>query len=138
MYGTDAFRLAAYHRLLSSVAAVVSLLIIAFGLWVGAWEAIATIHAQWPAIDPNEIALAEAAAGGGFVLLGLALWWTTATAIAHHVHALIVADVLAGGFETERVKSEILAVVDERLEAMHDDLDAIRDGVATDRSMRQR
>lgn len=76
--------------------------------------------------EPLAAVLRTAAPGVVVALLGLLVWQTGTTAARYHTLAAAISDETAATFDTESLKSDILAVLDERLAEMHEDVGRTR------------
>ncbi len=126
MDAATSLRWALYHRALSFGVALLGGGLAAIGLWLGLYDVLTTWWANWP--DISSAPLTTVSGGGGLLvfLVGIGIWWIGATAVSHHVRMAILEATFAEWYDTERVKSELLSVLDGRLEEIHDDLDRIR------------
>lgn len=115
----ETMKLAAYHRLLSALAGLIGGSIALLGLWIGFLDVLRSWYGSFPALSVSPLTDVMGALGLGFTVLGLAIWWTAATAVNHHVRAIAFRRHIEDELDMQRVKSEILSVMDGRLEDLH-------------------
>jgi hypothetical protein len=116
-----ALRWSAEYLVLTSVSAALGLGLIAAGLATGGFEALDAVA------DSGRLADALDAGVGwlALTLVGL-LVWRLGTALAlHRTLTGAVEERLAATYNTERVKSEMLEVLDERLAEMQNELESL-------------
>lgn len=118
-------RWAGYYFALSALSAVVGLAIIAAGATLGLTEAYGMYYD-----NASYSAIAATAAPGAIVaLLGFVVWRVGAAAAFVKTLTGAVNDEMGERFDSERVKSEILSVIDERLSDMQFEIQQTRNTI---------
>lgn len=119
------FRWAGYYYLLTVAATLVGFVFVAVGLWVGGIEA----YQAWADGAGAVAALGDAVVALIPIAIGVAVWrFGKAWAMYATLTGAVEAE-LAETYDNERVKSEILSVLDERLAEMQSDLQTVNRNV---------
>jgi len=122
MEDTDTTRSAATYAVVWVLATVVGVAVAGFGALYWVLPAYAS-YAQGAA---SGVVLRAAAPGLLLVLLGLAIWKVTSTVVLYRTLSAAFAAETAERLNTESMKSDILAVIDERLADMKQDTQRTR------------
>lgn len=120
----DSVKWGMYDRLLAWAAFAVGALIITIGVWYGAGNTVGELGAilgGGTAPAPRSLPVAI-----GGIVLGVFVWQLGAVIARYHALTTATSQELAEEFDTERVKSELLTVVDERVGEMEHDINRLR------------
>lgn len=132
MHISDAVKWGLYDRLLAWAAFVVGAGIVAGGLWVGAGNtlgALSGIFVGESVPSPRSLPITV-----GGVVLGLFVWQLGAVIARYHSLTTATGQEVTDEFDTERVKSEILTVVDDRISEMEHEITRLRGHIETRRA----
>lgn len=128
---STAVRAASIYRLLSTISFLVGLTIAGIGAYFGG--GIQLLQALPP--GPPVLAvfhLVDAVPAMILAVIGFAVWQFGSSVAFYYTMAGTTAREAGEEFETEKVKSEVLAVLDDRLSEMHEDVEATRRAVEGD------
>ena len=125
MNGKEALRLAAYYRGLAYLSGLVGAVFVAAGILIGL-EGNVQHLVDSPRAALGTMSLLPVAILG---LLGVVIWQVGKTAAFYRTMTAAVDDQLATRFDSERVKSEILSVLDSRLAEMQTEIGNTRRAV---------
>jgi len=117
-----ATRWAGVYFLLTTVATVVGFAVIAGGTVLGVQELYETYDQTG---DLSQSALVDAAPGLLVAAIGIAIWRLGKAIAFYKTVTGAVAEDLADTYDNQQVKSEILAVLDDRLADMQQDIQSI-------------
>ena len=124
---TRALRWGGYYTALATLGAVVGLAIVAAAATLGIGDAVAA-YRDGAAITS---VLSTAAPGLIVAALGLVVWHLIAAVALHRTMTGAIEEEMRERFDSERVKSEILAVLDDRLSDMQYEMERVRKEVSS-------
>lgn len=122
---TRSLRWAGYYVAVSTLAALVGLAFVGIGVTVGLSSAV-SMYIEGAGMDA---VLGTAAPGIAVVLLGLLVWKLIAAVAFYKTMTGAVDEEMRERFDSERVKSEILSVLDDRLSDMQYEVELMRKDV---------
>ena len=122
-----ALRWALYYRGLSLVAAAVGWLLVGIGVAIGLNDPLSTLLTGDGVVAAlDSVWLPPVVVFG---VLGVLVWQLGRTAAFYGTLTAAVEEEMADRFDSQKVKSDILSVLDERLSDMHLELERTRRGV---------
>lgn len=117
-----ATRWAGLYFLATTVATVIGLAIVAGGTFLGVQELIDTYEQTG---DISRSALVDAAPGLFVAAIGVVVWRLGKAIAFYKLLTGAIAEELSDTYDNQQVKSEILAVLDDRLSDMQQDIQSI-------------
>ncbi|SNZ13357.1 hypothetical protein SAMN06269185_2135 [Natronoarchaeum philippinense] len=126
-------RWALYYRGLALLSFLVGAAIALAGVWVGLYEVVAYLLSISSAMEfasastlSGAVGAARPIPGAALVLLGLFVWQVGKTAAFYKTLTEATESEMADRFDTQTVKSEILAALDDQLSDLHADVETTR------------
>ncbi len=125
---TTSLRWALYYRGLALVSFLVGAAVAAAGVWIGLYDVLVAVLdlASGGGTVSDALASSRPIAGGALVVLGFAIWQLGKTAAFYKTLTQATESEMADRFDTQTVKSEILAALDEQLSDLHADVETTR------------
>lgn len=129
---TTSLRWALYYRGLALASFLVGAAVAAAGVWIGLYDVLVALLglASGGGNVGEALASSRPIAGGALVVLGVAVWQLGKTAAFYKTLTQATESEMADRFDSQTVKSEILAALDEQLSALHDDVETTRKQVS--------
>lgn len=118
------------YRAAATLSFVVGLGIAGLGTWV--WIVGPLLEALVGPSTVTTALLVDAAPGLVCIVLGVLVWQTGSTVGLYYTLVSATGTESAESVDTEKIKSDVLAVLDERLAEMHEDVEATRRAVGAD------
>ena len=125
MNAKQSFRWAGYYFLLSTVAAIIGLVLVGAGAVFG----LLTAYHQISGGTGYAAVLSSTAPGFLLAILGVLVWRFGVAWAYYKTMTGAVEEQIADRFDSEKVKSEILAVIDDRLSEMQYEVSRTRKAV---------
>ncbi|GAA0660765.1 hypothetical protein [Natronoarchaeum mannanilyticum] len=125
---TTSLRWALYYRGLALLSFLVGAAVAAAGVWIGLYDVLVAVLdlASGGGSVSDALASSRPIAGGALVVLGFAIWQLGKTAAFYKTLTQATESEMADRFDTQTVKSEILAALDEQLSELHADVETTR------------
>ncbi len=126
---TTSLRWALYYRGLALLSFLGGAVVAAAGVWVGLYDVVVALLELASGGSGNvsdALAASRPLAGGALVVLGFAVWQVGKTAAFYKTLTQATESEMADRFDTQTVKSEILAALDEQLSDLHADVETTR------------
>lgn len=119
----DSLKWALYDRILAWLSFLVGALFIVGGLFVGAGNTLADVAAGnlFSPARPDNVAITAVG-----VITGIIIWQLGRATARHHAVVAATEEQITEEVNTERLKSEVLSVLDGRLSDMEADLEEVR------------
>jgi len=129
---TTSLRWALYYRGLALLSFVVGAAVAAAGVWIGLYDVLVALLdlASGGGNVSDALASSRPIVGGALVVLGFAIWQLGKTAAFYKTLTQATESEMADRFDTQTVKSEILAALDEQLSELHADVQTTRQQVS--------
>lgn len=121
----QSLRWAGYYLALSTASLVLGIAFIAAGIVIG----LADGYVLYRAGASPDALLTTAVPGLALAVLGLIVWRLGAALAFHKTVSGAVEEELSEQFDSERMKSEILAVLDDRLSNLNEEIERSQDGL---------
>lgn len=125
---TTSLRWALYYRGLALLSFLVGAAVAAAGVWIGLYDVLVALLglASGGGNVSDALASSRPIAGAALVVLGFAIWQLGKTAAFYKTLTQATESEMADRFDTQTVKSEILAALDEQLSDLHADVETTR------------
>ncbi|WP_256392429.1 hypothetical protein [Natronoarchaeum rubrum] len=126
---TTSLRWALYYRGLALLSFLFGAVVAAAGVWVGLYDVVVALLELASGGSGNvsdALSASRPLAGGALVVLGFAVWQVGKTAAFYKTLTQATEAEMADRFDTQTVKSEILAALDEQLSDLHADVETTR------------
>jgi len=125
---TTSLRWALYYRGLALLSFVVGAAVAAVGVWIGLYDVLVALLdlASGGGNVSDALASSRPIVGGALLVLGFAIWQLGKTAAFYKTLTQATESEMADRFDTQTVKSEILAALDEQLSELHADVETTR------------
>lgn len=117
-----AVRYAAVYLGISIIAGAVGLAVAAGGVAIGGLAAVDLYREGWGPL----VVLRTAGPGLALIGLGVLIWWFGNAVAVYKTFTAAVDATIADRLDTEALKSDVLAVLDERLAEMHQEVSQTR------------
>jgi len=125
---TTSLRWALYYRGLALVSFLVGAAVAGAGVWIGLYDVLVAVLdlASGSGTASDALASSRPLAGGALVVLGFAIWQLGKTAAFYKTLTQATESEMADRFDTQTLKSELLAALDDQLSELHADVETTR------------
>lgn len=125
---TTSLRWALYYRGLALASFLVGAAVAGAGVWIGLYDVLVALLdlASGSGSVSDALASSRPLAGGALVVLGFAIWQVGKTAAFYKTLTQATESEMADRFDTQTLKSELLAALDDQLSDIHADVETTR------------
>lgn len=125
---TTSLRWALYYRGLALLSFLVGAVVAGAGVWIGLYDVLVAVLdlASGGGSLSDALASSRPLAGGALVMLGFAIWQIGKTAAFYKTLTQATESEMADRFDTQTLKSELLAALDDQLSDLHADVETTR------------